>query len=68
MFESEVLEKIGLAFLSGVITGQSLEESKYEDDEEDKTENIKTGVMELKGEKAKEAINFIKNMLEEEKE
>ncbi len=69
MFESEVLEKIGLAFLSGVIAGQSLEESKCEDNKEDAEDvNVKTGVVKLDGEKAKDFMEFIKKLTGEEKE
>jgi len=50
------LEKIGLAFISGVIAGTSLEKEEVEDNED---ENIKTGVIKLEGEKAKEFMNFI---------
>lgn len=69
MFKSEVLEKIGLAFLSGVIAGQSLEENKCEDGKEDDEEvNVKTGVVKLDGEKAKDSIEFITKLTGEDKE
>lgn len=69
MFESEVLEKIGLAFLSGVIAGQSLEESKCEDNQEnDEDVNVKTGVVKLEGEKAKDFMKFIKKLTGEGQE
>lgn len=68
MFESEVLEKIGLAFLSGVIAGQSLEESKCEDNKEDDEDVNVTGIVKLDGEKAKDFMKFIKKLTGEEKE
>lgn len=54
------LEKIGLAFISGVIAGTSLE--KQEDDDEEE-ENIKSGVIKLEGDKAKKFIDYIENNL-----
>jgi hypothetical protein len=59
--ELNELEKIGLAFISGVIAGTSIEkvEEKSADENE---ENIKTGVVKLEGEKAKEFMNFIENL------
>lgn len=53
------LEKIGLAFISGVITGTSLEKQKDDSEEE----NIKSGVIKLEGDKAKKFIDYIENNL-----
>ncbi len=53
------LEKIGLAFISGVIAGTSLEKQENND----KEENIKSGVIKLEGDKAKKFIDYIENNL-----
>ena len=55
------LEKVGLAFLSGLIAGSSLEEAKEEVDEEEK-EHKKVVVGKIEGTSAEEFINMIENM------
>ena len=64
--EYNTLEIIGLAFLSGIKISEIAEEVIEEDNEEKENaenEEIKTGVIKLDGEKAKEFINFVENNL-----
>lgn len=55
------LEKLGLAFLSGLVAGQSLEQSDKEVEmEENEDSNVLVGKIE--GEEAKEFIKFIEKL------
>ena len=58
------LEKIGLAFISGLVAGRSLEEAEQEVNvEEDKKETPeKVVVGKLEGEKAEKFIKMIKEL------
>lgn len=58
------LEKIGLAFLSGLVAGQSLEisDEEVEKEESQKEENANVMVGKIEGEKAKEFIEFIEKL------
>ena len=61
--EMNELEKIGLAFLSGLVAGQSLEIADEEvEKEESKEENTNVIVGKIEGEKAKEFIEFIEKL------
>lgn len=55
------LEKIGLAFLSGLIAASSLEKSSDEVENEE-NENKKVIVGKLEGKKAEDLINMIENL------
>ena len=57
------LEKIGLAFLSGLIAGSSLEKASDEDEEkQEEVKNKKVVVGKIEGTSAEEFINMIENM------
>ncbi len=58
------LEKIGLAFISGLVAGRSLEEAEQEiNTEEDKKETPeKVVVGKIEGEKAEKFIKMIKEL------
>lgn len=58
MLDSKVLEMIGLAFVTGYTARKAMEEDE-ENEKED--EEIKTGVIKLDGEKAKEFVEYIEN-------
>jgi len=61
--EMNELEKIGLAFLSGLVAGQSLEIADEEvEKEESKEENTNVIVGKIEGEKVKEFIDFIEKL------
>lgn len=70
--EFSTLEIIGLAFMSGLKVAEMVEEVVEENEEEnaveEKEENIKTGVVKLEGEKAKDFMKFIEKLTGEEKE
>lgn len=64
MLESDILEIIGLAFVCGYTAKKALEEDNdNEEIENNEDENIKTGVIKLEGDKAKEFINFIEKKI-----
>ena len=59
--ELNELEKIGLAFLSGLVAASSLEEASDEVEEEEK-EHKKVVVGKIEGKSAEEFINMIENL------
>ena len=56
------LEKIGLAFLSGLVAASSLEEASDEVDTAEETEHKKVVVGKIEGKSAEEFINMIENL------
>lgn len=62
--ELNELEKIGLAFISGLVAGQSLEIADKEVETEEKEENntTKVAVGKIEGEKAKKFIKMMKEL------
>lgn len=60
------LEKIGLAFISGLVAGQSLKEA-YQEIEQEETSNdnekeMKVAVGKIEGEKAEKFIKMMKEL------
>lgn len=62
--ELNELEKIGLAFISGLVAGQSLEIADKEVETEEKEENntTKVAVGKIEGEKAEKFIKMMKEL------
>lgn len=62
--ELNELEKIGLAFISGLVAGQSLEIADKELETEEKEENntTKVAVGKIEGEKAEKFIKMMKEL------
>lgn len=62
------LEKIGLAFMSGLVAGQSLKEANEEVEQEESKENdkiekeMKVAVGKIEGEKAEKFIKMMKEL------
>jgi 16S rRNA U1498 N3-methylase RsmE len=59
------LEKIGLAFISGLVAGQSLQEAEQEVEEEANNNNEKemtVAVGKIEGEKAEKFIKMMKEL------
>nr|DAT72594.1 MAG TPA: hypothetical protein [Caudoviricetes sp.] len=59
------LEKIGLAFISGLVAGQSLQEAKQEVEQEANNNNEKemtVAVGKIEGEKAEKFIKMMKEL------
>lgn len=56
------LEKIGLAFLSGLCAASSLEKDNDEEEKEEETEHKKVVVGKIEGTSAEEFIKMIENM------
>nr|DAY48293.1 MAG TPA: hypothetical protein [Caudoviricetes sp.] len=62
--ELNELEKIGLAFISGLVAGRSLEIADQEVENEEKKENntTKVAVGKIEGEKAEKFIKMMKDL------
>lgn len=62
--ELNELEKIGLAFISGLVAGRSLEIADQEVENEEKKENntTKVAVEKIEGEKAEKFIKMMKDL------
>ncbi len=66
--ELNELEKIGLAFISGLVAGQSLQEAEQEVEQEENQENnnnekeMKVAVGKIEGEKAEKFIKMMKEL------
>lgn len=59
------LEKIGLAFISGLVAGQSLQEAEQEVEQEVNNNNekeMKVAVGKIEGEKAEKFIKMMKEL------
>lgn len=60
------LEKIGLAFISGLVAGQSLKEAEQEVEQEensnDNEKEMKVAVGKIEGEKAEKFIKMMKEL------
>lgn len=58
------LEKIGLAFISGLVAGQSLKEAdqEVEAEEKEKSNTTKVAVGKIEGEKAEKFIKMMKEL------
>ena len=59
------LEKIGLAFISGLVAGQSLQEAEQEVEQEENNNNekeMKVAVGKIEGEKAEKFIKMMKEL------
>nr|DAK92952.1 MAG TPA: hypothetical protein [Caudoviricetes sp.] len=59
------LEKIGLAFISGLVAGQSLQETEQETEIEENDNNekgMKVAVGKIEGEKAEKFIKMMKEL------
>ena len=59
------LEKIGLAFISGLVAGQSLQEAEQEVEQEANNNNekeMKVAVRKIEGEKAEKFIKMMKEL------
>lgn len=59
------LEKIGLAFISGLVSGQSLQEAEQEVEQEENNNNkkeMKVAVGKIEGEKAEKFIKMMKEL------
>ncbi|MDY5647080.1 MAG: hypothetical protein SPF22_08770 [Candidatus Onthovivens sp.] len=59
------LEKIGLAFISGLVAGQSLQEAEQEVEQEANNNNekeMKVAVGKIEGEKAEKFIKMMKEL------
>lgn len=59
------LEKIGLAFISGLVAGQSLQEAEKEVEQEENNKNekeMKVAVEKIEGEKAEKFIKMMKEL------
>lgn len=59
------LEKIGLAFISGLVAGQSLQETEQEVEQEANNNNekeMKVAVGKIEGEKAEKFIKMMKEL------
>lgn len=59
------LEKIGLAFISGLVAGQSLQEAEQETEIEENDNNekgMKVAVVKIEGEKAEKFIKMMKEL------
>lgn len=59
------LEKIGLAFISGLVAGQSLQEAEQEVEQEENNKNekeMKVAVGKIEGEKAEKFIKMMKEL------
>lgn len=59
------LEKIGLAFISGLVAGQSLQEAEQETEIEENDNNekeMKVAVGKIEGEKAEKFIKMMKEL------
>lgn len=59
------LEKIGLAFVTGLVAGQSLQEAEKEVEQEENNKNekeMKVAVEKIEGEKAKKFIKMMKEL------
>lgn len=56
------LEKIGLAFISGLVAGQSLKEADQEVESEEKSNTTKVAVGKIEGEKAEKFIKMMKEL------
>lgn len=59
------LEKIGLAFISGLVAGQSLQEAEQEVEQEannNNEEEMKVAVGKIEGEKAEKFIKMMKEL------
>ena len=62
------LEKIGLAFISGLVAGQSLQEAEQEVEQEVNNNNekeMKVAVGKIEGEKAEKFIKMMKELVVE---
>ncbi len=64
MEELNELEKVGLAFISGLVAGSALKEADQEVDAEDNNKETKDKVMigKIEGKDAEEFIKMIKKM------
>lgn len=62
--ELNELEKIGLAFISGLVAGQSLEiaDKEVETEEKEKNNTTKVAVGKIEGEKAEKFIKMMKEL------
>lgn len=62
--ELNELEKIGLAFISGLVAGQSLEiaDKGLETEEKEKNNTTKVAVGKIEGEKAEKFIKMMKEL------
>ena len=59
------LEKIGLAFVTGLVAGQSLQEAEKEVEQEENNKNekeMKVAVEKIEGEKAEKFIKMMKEL------
>lgn len=59
------LEKIGLAFVTGLVAGQSLQEAEKEVEQEENNKNekeMKVTVEKIEGEKAEKFIKMMKEL------
>lgn len=59
------LEKIGLAFVTGLVAGQSLREAEKEVEQEENNKNekeMKVAVEKIEGEKAEKFIKMMKEL------
>lgn len=62
---SNELEKIGLAFVTGLVAGQSLQEAEKEVEQEENNKNekeMKVAVEKIEGEKAEKFIKMMKEL------
>lgn len=55
------LEKIGLAFISGLVAGQSLQETEIEENDNNE-KGMKVAVGKIEGEKAEKFIKMMKEL------
>lgn len=56
------LEKIGLAFISGLVAGYSIEEAEQEINNKQDEKEMKVAVGKIEGEKAKEFMKMMKEL------